>query len=339
MSSSFLQVLRPPLSASNLLLVSSGIITATFVAHKRSLLEGSSTDDTKQSVEVIETDFMDQIAQKPYLQAFTSQDQRPFGVPHRLRLLAIDVPEMRTVFDGNCLMNLSKVYVDDVAPRKAILVGSQEYQVPQKSLAKSLIKCRKRKKIGVELLEASVANLNPKNMRKTHEFGVNLRYDPGKYTKRLTKLPNNVKPKVDELSSTSGKESEENKISNAEKESSPSLADGHVKDNSEDDADSISVLATEDDEVHAPWHQYAWTQELELRVRHFKNVLSPSLNLSITLFVYIHGYSLDPREGSLWKYSESILIIISFRKWRRVQNYSSVPSKFLGMDVAFLPTS
>ena len=68
----------------------------------------------------IETDLMQRIAQKPYLQAFTSNEQHPRGVPQRLRVLAIDVPEMRTSFDGECRLNLSKVYADGVAPPKEI---------------------------------------------------------------------------------------------------------------------------------------------------------------------------------------------------------------------------
>jgi hypothetical protein len=133
----------------------------------------------------IETDFMERIAQKPYLQAFTSNDEYPRGVPHRLRVLAIDVPEMRTAFDGECRINLSKIYADEIAPPKD--VKDHKFKVAQKSLAKSLIKCRKNKKIGVEMLEASVADLNPYNMRKTHQFGNLINYDPGKYATRSAK--------------------------------------------------------------------------------------------------------------------------------------------------------
>jgi len=34
---------------------------------------------------------------------------RPKGVPRRIRILAIDVPEFREVFDGECRVNLSRV--------------------------------------------------------------------------------------------------------------------------------------------------------------------------------------------------------------------------------------
>eukprot|EP01083_Nonionella_stella_P104046 297780_1 len=34
--------------------------------------------------------------------------------------MAIDVPEFREVFDGECKVNLSRVYPDDIAPPKFI---------------------------------------------------------------------------------------------------------------------------------------------------------------------------------------------------------------------------
>ena len=137
---------------------------------------------------------------------------RPKGIPRRIRVLAIDVPEFREVFDGECRVNLSRVYPDDIAPVKYVprkvasldddrdndhdkndekQKESQEMtknqkatkkeessnddkiEVIQKSLARSLVRCRNvhSKKIGVELLEASVYDLNPHNMRRTYQFG------------------------------------------------------------------------------------------------------------------------------------------------------------------------
>ncbi len=37
------------------------------------------------------------------------RNERPKGVPRRIRILAIDVPEFREVFDGECKVNLSRV--------------------------------------------------------------------------------------------------------------------------------------------------------------------------------------------------------------------------------------
>ncbi len=158
----------------------------------------------------------------------TQLTERPKGVPRRIRVLAIDVPEFREVFDGECRVNLSRIYPDDVAPRKylpkragvaavevvpnhdendnnngtnngnnngdhntrkqksmnqsnVILKKSKSLkkmednniEIIQKSLARSLVRCRNvhSKRIGVELLEASVYDLNPHNMRRTYQFG------------------------------------------------------------------------------------------------------------------------------------------------------------------------
>lgn len=227
---------------------------------------------------IIETDFTDKIASKPYLNyhnTFSRDDiltsarnsskkiwnklarsdrnpsvddyfdkdnimaykahqlkERPKGVPRRIRVLSIDVPEFREVFDGECRVNLSRIYPDDIAPPSCIprkrgvvrplddnrdnvqaeekegndsassssstssslsspstssknnrnknkpLADSKTDQVDnieiiQKSLARSLVRCRnvQSKRIGVELLEASVYDLNPHNMRRTYQFG------------------------------------------------------------------------------------------------------------------------------------------------------------------------
>lgn len=250
----------------------------------------SSKKSSPNHVGIIETDFMDKIASKSYLNyhnTFTrdsiltsttktakrvwnkiarnnrtpdymtdsalDQDNvmkvvrgstqelssRPKGVPRRIRVLAIDVPEFRDVFDGECRVNLARIYPDDIAPSKYVTrkVVRQEplqedhsgsnndvveidkedakddndaknnnnnnnnngnqndlkhktktkknknaekkkqthdnIEIIQKSLARSLVRCRNvhSKRIGVELLEASVYDLNPHNMRRTYQFG------------------------------------------------------------------------------------------------------------------------------------------------------------------------
>lgn len=244
--SAFLRLKSP--SASALLTVSGGLLTAaTYVVHKTSLQQKQDNMDASASAPSfqIETDLMERIAQKPYLQAFTSNDEYPRGVPHRLRVLAIDVPEMRTAFDGECRINLSKIYADEIAPPKD--VKDNKFRVAQKSLAKSLIKCRKNKKIGVEMLEASVADLNPYNMRKTHQFGNLINYDPGKYATR-SKKPNKSNQQLQDEKTTSK--------NGATTERPSTLVD----------STDGSVLATDDDEVDAPWNQYAWIEEMQLRV-------------------------------------------------------------------------
>lgn len=287
MSSSISTLLRSKTASSRpsaaLFAAFSGGLLTTVVVRKTSLQQAKhqSNDNRSPDTFQIETDLMERIAQKPYLQAFTSNDQHPKGVPHRLRILAIDVPEMRTAFDGECRINLSKVYADDIAPSKVLPrdIGSNNdtttkdgkakklsaaTKVAQKSMAKSLIKCRKQKKIGIELLEASVADLNPNNMRKTHQFGNLVSYDPGKYATRP------VKKKTTDGSSTvpvSATSSTTEKAGGDKTAASSDTATDSVEGTSiRKDSHEGSVLATEEDEVDAPWNQYAWIEEMQLRV-------------------------------------------------------------------------
>jgi hypothetical protein len=251
---------------------SGGLLTTALVRKTSLQQQNNKSNENERSNFQIETDLMERIAQKPYLQAFTSNEQHPKGVPHRLRILAIDVPEMRTAFDGECRINLSKIYADDIAPAKALpkyenggdattTTSSKQQKkkrtkmaasVAQKSMAKSLIKCRKQKKIGVELLEASVADLNPHNMRKTHQFGNLVSYDPGKYATR----PVAAAATKNHASNEEEKEEEENTPTTA------TTGGTSIRKDSEEGP----VLATADDEVDAPWNQYAWIEELQLRV-------------------------------------------------------------------------
>ena len=64
---------------------------------------------------------MDKIQQKAYLTS--ARD----GIPSTLRILAIDLPEMRTeAFSGDCRLAHDKVFVDDVASPKVISVGRDD---------------------------------------------------------------------------------------------------------------------------------------------------------------------------------------------------------------------
>jgi hypothetical protein len=105
---------------------------------------------------------------------------------------------------------------------------------------KSLVQCRSlqsQQRVGVELLEASVSDLNRYKLRKTHQFG-NFKYDPGKYYG-----------------------SNKNQLVQV---------DTARDDDEIDEVDQEEVLlnkATFEDEFEAPWNQYAWADELKLRVR------------------------------------------------------------------------
>lgn len=206
----------------------------------------------------VEVHLMDKIQQKEYLT--NARD----AIPSTLRILAIDLPEMRTnAFSGDCRLSHDKIFVEDVAMPKVVDVtmnssdpptqggngvedsgqqrqrkskqGPIKLKVAQKALVKSLVQCRSsqsQQHVGVELLEASIADLNKYKLRKTHQFG-NFKYDPGKY------YANDQTESID---------------ANDESSSSDKLNEAIVK------------RSTFEDELEAPWNQYAWAEELKLRI-------------------------------------------------------------------------
>ncbi len=192
-------------------------------------------DDDSKATFRIESHLMDKIQQKKYL-----SDAKE-AIPSTLRILAIDVPEMRTrAFTGNCIQSHDKVFLDDVARPKGINVvlddgdddddkgkKKQKIEIAQKSLAKLMMHCsspESQQPVGVELLEASVSNLNRYKVRKKQSFG-NYTYDPGKYY------------------------------------------DSSTNENSDDETDENDKDKIEkSDEIEAPWNQYAWMEELRLRI-------------------------------------------------------------------------
>ncbi|GFH60276.1 hypothetical protein CTEN210_16752 [Chaetoceros tenuissimus] len=305
---------------------------------------------SKSHVGLIETDLTDKIASKTYLNYHNPQSsvnstkriwgkiarddrnanvssddwtedgpstkrpiERPKGVPRRIRILAIDVPEFREVFDGECRVNLSRVYPDDIAPPKYIprkqkdkiatddhrhvkqnkekKENEEKIEIIQKSLARSLVRCRNKhsKRIGVELLEASVYDLNPNNMRRTYQFG-NFKYDPGKYSvdenspdmiqRRMSvaqHLGTRFKVRKRKVVVTKDNDSSSAQNSNGEEDEKgfadveESVKDGDVQDEDEESesgpkVSEITVLAEEEDEVDAPWNQYAWIEEMQMRI-------------------------------------------------------------------------
>jgi hypothetical protein len=95
--------------------------------------------------------------------------------------------------------------------------------------------------VGVELLEASVADLNKYKLRKTQQIR-NFKYDPGKYY-------------------------------GSSKKQQPIPVDRSAADNDDEEIDEVDFQeeillnrATFEDEMEAPWNQYAWAEELRIRV-------------------------------------------------------------------------
>ena len=207
--------------------------------------------------------------------------ERPRGIPKRVRVLTIDVPEFREAVEGECRVNLSRIFPEDVALRKRVKrkgagkengdrkdgagdgLDQQQLEVVQKSLATALVRCRNResKRIGLEIVEASVYSLNPNNMRRTYQFG-RLRYDPGKYAKMKAKQGQQGKA-PDTVASTAAEafEEDEEDSTSAEADAPGDSADPDAASKKDD-----AIATTEDDELDAPWNQYAWIEEMRLRI-------------------------------------------------------------------------
>jgi hypothetical protein len=202
----------------------------------------------------IESHLMDRIGQKKYLAS--ARDQ----IPSTFRVLAIDIKEMRTdAFTGICRLSSDKVFLEEVAPPKEVNLPVNQsdaasetnekttqrtkVKIPQKALVKSIFHCsspQSQQQFGVELLEASVMDLNPHKLRKQQSIGT-WEYDPGKYYQSKSKDGDNK----------SGQEQSNEQI-----------------------MDSIVPLETKSPmevnptfiEMEAPWNQYAWMEELRLRI-------------------------------------------------------------------------
>lgn len=205
-------------------------VTAVSTSHLDGERKGDDDEDTTAWTFQIEVNFMDKLARKSYLQfqggsstnnVSTTSIQRPAAVPPTLRLLTIDLPEVRRhgFSHGICLERADHVYPDGIAlPNKLTMSDKETLLIEQKTYIKSYFECQQQQSgaVGVQVMEANTVSLNPDNLRKTHQFG-RLRYDPGKLTN-------------DSLQRT------------------------------------LSVQATAQDEMDAPWNQTAWMQELELRL-------------------------------------------------------------------------
>jgi hypothetical protein len=241
----------------------------------------------------IEVNFMEKLARKSYLHfrehadmmttkpSVSSEDLRPPpGVPRTLRILAVDLPEMRHAFrQGQCRAQADKVYPDGVAPDRVVHVPFQgqgtpatkskrrrsstessstqsskesvsegiQLQVEQKAWVTSMVKCVTdgTEQVGVQVMEANTGALNPHNLRRTRQFG-KLNYDPGKYAtinrkKGSPRKNSTVQAKTKEAATTSDSDTSVVEV-------------------------APSVLAAPEDELAAPWNQHAWMEEVKLRI-------------------------------------------------------------------------
>ncbi len=102
-------------SSATLQIRHSSLVAATAVAAVAGISTWHSSCQTSTEDLRVEVHLMDKIQQKDYL-----SDARD-AIPSTLRILAIDLPEMRThAFAGDCRLAHDKIFVDDVAIPKVV---------------------------------------------------------------------------------------------------------------------------------------------------------------------------------------------------------------------------
>ena len=247
-----------------------------------------STTKSSTNRKIIETNLMEKIANKPYLQPLGSTDNenytRPKSVPDKMRVMVIDVPEFRHVFDEECKVDLSHIFPDGIAPPKRVTVvehavneneahdsnqskrilHSATIEVVQKSFARSIARCGKKE--GVILLEASVGDLAGKTFPGENKGSKNADNETKnvKETDRFSQLNQEVKI-------------EESKYSN----------------------------------------QYAWIEELRMRINGripFDDVLERSSLLSMYIFGNVYQWKTPWIDLRFWKSSRDKKIDVNCMK-------------------------
>lgn len=211
----------------------------------------------------IESHLMDRIQQKKYLS--NAKD----AIPSTFRVLAIDVPEMRTkAFTGECRLSHDKVFLDGVAFAKIIdvldnrsstnintkqntskrtnskesttfsssenidnetvasTVNQTKFKIAQKALIKSIVHCSSPQSQQHVGVELLEASISDLNRYKLRK-----KQSFGNYTYDPLKYNNNDDDAIDEV------------------------------DENESPLDKAIL-----DESEAPWNQYAWMEELRLRI-------------------------------------------------------------------------
>ena len=256
------------------------------------------------------------------------QNTRPKGVPSRLRILVLDVPQFKEEAledHGVCQLpseifsNNGPKFVDGVAPPKAVDKKSTGYYyskdgkssrkerranmkpITQKSLAKQLYYCydsrqaskesetqQQQPVIGVEILEGSILDLNPDNIRRTYTS------TSGKMRKSHSVHPSKFAEGVADVDEANEAETEI-EVEEIEVETEDDL-------NESEETEKLDILANE---RTAPWNQYAWLEEMYLRINGivpFSEPIHRAHTISQWLYGRIYSHTIAPtyRAHRLW---------------------------------------
>lgn len=141
------------------------------------------------------------------------------------------------------------------------------------------------KRIGLEILQVSLADLNPHQLRKTHQVGT-YRYDPGKY--------------YDDSSSSS---SAAGRRRRAEDDAEKKRRSRHGDETDNKDTSTpppVLLLDPEEEQREAPWNQYAWMEEIQLRVCTIHYIMGRyRWNMVDYLFMYCLTHSIPKIRGKV----------------------------------------
>lgn len=262
----------------------------------------------------------------------TPQNTRPKGVPSRLRILVLDVPKFKeeALEDHGVCQLPSEIFstngpkfVDGVAPPKAVdkkstagyyySKGDKSSRkerranmkpITQKSLAKQLYYCydsrqaskgnetqQQQPVIGVEILEGSIMDLNPNNIRRTYTS------TSGKMRKSHSISPSQFAEGVADVDEANEVEAEIETETETEED-----VDTEEEVIESEETDKLDILANE---RTAPWNQYAWLEEMYLRINGivpFSEPMHRAHTFSQWLYGRIYSHTIAPTYSThrLW---------------------------------------
>lgn len=136
-----------------------GIASVSWYTSTRS--QSEALEITSEVPFQIEVHLMDKIQQKSYL-----QDAKT-NVPTTLRIVAVDLPEMRTnAFSGVCRLSHDKIFADGIAPPKSIILEQDATTNSQDETMKKSKSQQHQKKQTLKISQKSLVKVRYLSMKK-----------------------------------------------------------------------------------------------------------------------------------------------------------------------------
>lgn len=266
--------------------------------------EYSSTRSEKQSSSekissgIIECDMMERIAKKSYLQPLAhthrsmgnntpdaiiqsskgSSSEWPTGIPRQLHILVIDVPEFREMMDEQCRVDLKHLFCDGVAPPKRVEIKHNSSSANDSGT----------------ILNDPRDDLNKNRVRSSSYNGLDtttaLEVMQKSFATSLTRCGSNDGVILLEASVSAMDESSELQRLIGGDDRAPNTK----RNDSEKRKRYTSFGLKVAEEENASSNQYAWIEELHLRLQGrvpFGAVLVPSSSISRYLFGNVYRWT------------------------------------------------